>query len=234
MTGAFGGLAVIVDATFKLSPTAPASRTVVAELDDPATLDLAIDAATTSSLTPVSMELELPETRLLVRFESVETAVEQQAAELERLVHAVPSVRSVETLSGDDERARWSAYREHWDAAGTLIKLTTLPRALMPTVQRLADACRRAGLDVATRGRAGLGVVDVRLTGAVEAQAAVIDELRGWLPSGEGAAVVRRAAADLRRAVDPWGPLGSGRPIMAAVKQRFDPAARLNPGRGPV
>ncbi len=71
------------------------------------------------------------------------------------------------------------------------------------------------------------------LDGALDDQAAVIGELRGRLPVGRGSAVIRRGDAALRRQVDPWGAIGDGLPVMQAVKARFDPAGRLNAGRGP-
>jgi glycolate oxidase FAD binding subunit len=41
--------------------------------------------------------------------------------------------------------------------------------------------------------------------------------------------VLLDAPAELRRAVDPWGPL-TAEPLMRRVKARFDPYDTLNPG----
>ena len=116
---------------------------------------------------------------------------------------------------------------------GTLIKLATRPTSLLATLVWLRNACERDGVEMSAAGRAALGVVEVRLEGASEAQARVIERLRDQLPAGEGSAVVRRAGPELRRLVDPWGRIGDALPIMRRIKARFDPDGRLNPGGGP-
>ena len=229
LTGSFGCLGVIVSATFKLAPIAAASRTVLIDLESSDALSSAIATLSSSSLTPTAMELEWLPARLMIRFESVEAAVEQQAREAIGLVagHGVATV-----LSGDDESERW-ARAGRWDEPGTVVKLSTRPTVLVSTLGWLQDACDKYDLQLAAAGRAGLGVVDVWLRGPAEGQARVIGQLRARLPVGEGSAVIRRGDAVLRRQVDPWGPVGDSLPVMQAVKMRFDPQGKLNPGRGP-
>lgn len=231
LTGAFGSLGVIVDATFKLSPRAVASRTTTIEAETLEALDDVVAAVTTSTLTPSVVEIAWPPARLLVRFESVESAVEQQAAELSGLLSG--SATST-ILKGEAEQQFWLRYHDRWDQSGTIIKLSLLPRALVPTLEWLREAAAGAELRMTAQGRAGLGVVDVGLDGPVDAQARLVTQLRERLSSGSGSAVIRRAKADVRRAVDPWGPIGEGLPVMRAIKQRFDPNGILNPGKGPV
>jgi FAD/FMN-containing dehydrogenase len=45
------------------------------------------------------------------------------------------------------------------------------------------------------------------------------------------ALVVEAAPAELRAAIDPWGPRPPSFAIMERLKRRFDPDGRLNPGR---
>ena len=229
LTGSFGCLGLIVSATFKLAPLAAASRTVLIDLESSDALSSAIATLSSSSLTPTAMELEWRPARLMIRFESVEAAVEQQAREAIGLVagHGAATV-----LSGDDESELW-ARAGRWDEPGAVVKLSTRPTALVPTLGWLQDACDKHDLQLAAAGRAGLGVVDAWLRGPVEGQARVIAQLRERLPVGEGSAVIRRGDAVLRRQVDPWGPVGDSLPVMQAVKMRFDPQGKLNPGRGP-
>ena len=54
-------------------------------------------------------------------------------------------------------------------------------------------------------------------------------ELVAALRARMGACVVLDAPAELRRAVDPWGPLAA-EPLMRRIKARFDPHDILNPG----
>ena len=166
----------------------------------------------------------------MVRFESVEASVAQQAD----AACAIAGARGASVvLAGDRERAAWERHASHWSAGGTLVKLSTVPAELFATLAWLRDRAAVDGLEMAAAGRAGLGVVDVRLDGSPEAQAGLVAVLRERLPAGRGSAVIRRGGPELRRRVDPWGPIGDGMRVMMAIKRQFDPAALLNPGRGP-
>ena len=231
MTGSFGTLAVITSATFKLAPVAGSSRTVSIALDALEDAAPLIARLADAPLTPSALELEWPPARLNVRFESVEAAVAQQAAEVVRL--AGVSGGRAGTLEGEAESRLWADYAAGWNASGTLVKLATRPTELVPTLVRLRDACKRDAVEMAAAGRAALGVVEVRLHGSAAAQARIIEQLRESLPAGEGSAVVRQAAPELRRLVDPWGPIGDALPIMQRIKAQLDPDGRLNPGGGP-
>ena len=230
LTGSFGCLGVIVSATFKLAPVAPASRTVVVDVESLDALFPLIDRLQGSGLTPSALELEFPPARLLVRFESVEDAVVQQADEAVRLVSAWGCARAA---AGDAERDLWTRHARLWEGSATLVKLSTLPTALLPTLTRLGSLAVASELRVTAAGRAGLGVVDLTLEGTAEAQARCITALRAGLPIGRGSAVISRGEPDLRQRIDSWGPIGDGFRVMQAVKQRFDPSRTLNSGRGP-
>ena len=230
LTGSFGSLAIIVSATFKLAPIATHSRTVSVELETWAQVGALITRLVRSPLTPSAVELETPPTRLHVRFESVEASVEQQAADMSRLVEGLGSAQ---TARGETESRLWNRYAGRWDDAGTIVKLSTLPSVLIDRLVWLEGACARHEIVLRAAGRAALGVVEVWLRGDVSSQARVIAELREQLPLGDGSAVVRRADPALRRQLDPWGEVGDALPLMRRVKRRFDSAGRLNPGRGP-
>ena len=229
MTGSFGCLGVIVDATFKLAPRASASRTTTAELASVAALARAVSAIAESSLTPTALELVWPG-RLLVRFESVEEAVVQQAAAAAALVE--PHGRSA-VLDADAETTAWRAHAEMYDRAGTLMKVSVPPAELVPTLARIAEVAASHGIAFTAVGRAGLGVADVCLEGPPSGQVRVVAAARDGLSPGRGSAVVRQAETSLRQRVDVWGPIGDGLGVMQAIKRRFDPAGLMNPGRGP-
>ena len=230
LTGSFGCLGVILTATFKLAPAPPASRTLevtVDSLEQAASVAAELAAA---PLTPTALEVSSPPVRLLARFESVEASVSQQAEAARDLVGARGSSA---IHAGPDEQAVWDRHAAHWSAPGTLVKLATVPAELFPTLVWLRGRTADAGIELAAAGRAGLGVVDLRLDGPLEAQAAVVSELRARLPLGRGSAVIRRGEPELRRRAGAWGPIGDALPVMQAIKRRFDPEGTLNPGRGP-
>ena len=108
-----------------------------------------------------------------------------------------------------------------------------LPSDLSVTLAWLDEAARGPSLDCEVVGRAGLGVLYLRLTGAASAQASLVRGLRERISPGRGSVVIRRADRELRSLVDVWGPIGDGSPLMQQVKRQFDPRGILNPGRGP-
>lgn len=230
LTGSFGCLGVVLTATFKLAPLPPASRTVEVEVGDLEAAAPVADDLAKSALTPTAIEVASPPTRLLIRFESVEASVAQQAAAACAIVGARGSAA---VLAGETERAAWIRHAAHWSGGGALVKLSTAPADLFPTLARLRSRAAAAGVDLAVAGRAGLGVVDVRLDGPVDVQASLVEELRSHLPAGRGSAVIRRSDPVLRRRIDAWGPIGDSRRVMEAIKRRFDPDGILNTGRGP-
>ena len=230
LTGSFGCLGVILTATFKLAPDPPASRTVEVTVDSlEAAAPIAAELAG-SPLTPNAIELSWAPARLLVRFESVEASVAQQA----EAARAIVGTRADAVVrSGGDEKETWRRHAAHWSSGGTLVKLSTVPAELFPTLVWVRDRAATDGLEMAVAGRAGLGVIDVRLDGPLDAQARLVGDLRERLPVGRGSAVIRRGDPGLRRIVDAWGPIGDGMRVMTAIKRQFDPDGLLNTGRGP-
>ncbi|HZT77731.1 MAG TPA: FAD-binding oxidoreductase [Vicinamibacterales bacterium] len=227
VTGSFGSLAVIASATFKLYPIPPASRTLVVDASDVAPITAALMA---SQLTPTAIEVQTHPLRLLVRFESIETAAEQQAAQAADVAAKQHGAATV--VSAAEETALWDAHAQRpWSGDGAVVKLTLMPVDVGPTIAWLAETLR--GVDWEAVGRAAVGVLLVRIGGDAAHQAHTIAALRARVPEGRGSLVVLRASDDLKRAVDVWGPAGDALPVMRAIKQQFDPAGVLNPGRGP-
>jgi len=82
-------------------------------------------------------------------------------------------------------------------------------------------------------GCAALGTLEVMLpAAAVPIAPQLIDGLRESLATLEGHAIVRRAPVEVRRRVDPWGPVEPGvMALMHGLRDEFDPRRVLNPGR---
>ncbi len=232
LTGSFGCLGVILTATFKLAPVAEASRTVSVELPESARFGpFAADLLAHAS-TPTALELSTPPARMLIRFESVESVVVEQADQAAALGRGHGGTPVI--LSGEDETAAWRTHETlMFDREGTIVKLSIVPSELSATLVWLDEAAGARGLDYVAIGRAGLGVLYLGLTGPVLEQASLVTTLRERLPAGRGSATIQRADPELKALVDVWGPVGDGLRIMREVKRRFDPTGTLNPGRGP-
>ena len=232
LTGSFGCLGVILTATFKLAPLAEASRTVSVELPAGARCGPLVADLLAHASRPTALELATPPATMLIRFESVESVVVEQADQAATLARAHGG--TVVILTGEEETAAW---REHddrvFDREGTIVKLVVVPSEVSSILAWLDTAAKTRQLDYVVTGRAGLGVLSVGLHGAVSEQAAFVTALRDRLPIGRGSAAIRRADPELKALVDVWGPIGDSLRIMQEVKRRFDPTGSLNPGRGP-
>ena len=229
MCGSLGTLAVVTSATFKLSPVAPSSRTLVASLDDLRRLStLALTLANAPSISPTAIELQSPPHRLLVRFETTESAAAAQttiAAGLCEQFGATPSV-----VSGVSEADLWHEHETRiFETPGTVVKVAVLPTDVAEMLSAFERMTTGASLECAVSGRAALGILLLRLGGQPQKHARVVGELRTAATNrGGSAVVVSTAAEDLTTTKSRWGSVGDAEPVMRAVKARFDPHNILN------
>jgi glycolate oxidase FAD binding subunit len=82
-------------------------------------------------------------------------------------------------------------------------------------------------------GCAALGTLRVVVSGATAAEtAAVTKRVRALVAEVGGSVVIARGSIELRRSVDPWGPVEpQALALMRALRDEFDPGRVLNPGR---
>ena len=233
LSGSFGSLGVIVSATFKLAPMPSTSYTLEAECHATEGLGASLQAILASQLTPSAVEIEGPPHRLLVRFESIDAAAERQAADATRLV--AEHANATRILAGGEDAARWAAHAERpWSGPGAILKIGLLPTSLVSVLDSVQELIGARGADGEVVGRAGLGVLYLRLDASVSVQAGIVQAVRERLAADGGHAVVLRGSCELKASVGAWGPLGDAGRIMHAVKWSFDPAGLLSPGRWPL
>lgn len=231
--GSRGSLGLITAVTFKLAPRAHASKTVVARF--PRAQDAiaaALDLARSPALTPTAIELVVPDTRLLVRFESTEQATHLMAQSATDLLSTAAA--QVTTIEEGAEQGEWAAHHQlessrgeatsHDEAMMSISVLPTASASFFDDIERTATA---TGIGWGATGRAALGLFRLRLSGDAES-------LRRSAPAIRDAAVRRGGHAQalvgadmLSGVMDPLGPLGSSAALALAVKRRFDPSGVL-------
>lgn len=236
ISGSFGTIAAIVDATFKLLPIPQTSQTVVASYADGDAL--AADAArlASSQLEPVALDVRVlvghldaePQRLLAARFATSPEATASQVAEAQRELST-----SSQVLDGPGEGAWWSEQVRHpWTLAGSTIRLSWLPAALADVLRLVDELQRMSGGAVELTARAGLGAGFLRLEGDDAAVASAIERLRSR-PIVTNVVVLRHSGT-LKRTVDPWGTPPDSFRLMQALKRSFDPSGVLNADRGPI
>jgi glycolate oxidase FAD binding subunit len=232
LCGSLGTLAVITRATFKLSPMAPVSYTLVATVSEARRLGTLALAVAGAPLSPSTIEIQSPPHRLLIRFETSPDAAERQTAAASAVCTGLGATTGI--LSGQAEVDAWRAHERHVSSAsGTIVKLAILPTDVAEMLARVESLTAGQGVEYAAVGRAALGVILVRLGGDLVQQAAIVADLRRDTTARRGSAVLLSAPPDLKLKLGAWGPIGDAAPIMRAVKSQFDPRGTLNPGRGP-
>jgi glycolate oxidase FAD binding subunit len=254
--GSLGTVGVIVELSFKLHPLPQAQGLLLAAFGAAEDAAGAIAALMRSPLGPGAVELldagaaaGLPGSPsvsedgvlLIVAALGFEKAVQRQLNDVKALCSkaaGTDAVREGEALTGI-----WSHLREHADpsAAGiALLKLAVPPArsaVALATARRLA---REDGFAPSIQAHAGSGVVYLKVQpesweGAWPGRlGALVSRLRTFA-RGEGGSVVLEAAPAAAKqgadGVDPWGDVGSGFPVMRALKENLDPKGTLNPGR---
>ena len=232
MSGSFGTLAVIVDATFKLLPIAAASRTLVARSADAGSLAATVSAIRSTDLEPLALDLHVAtsgEYWLLVRFATSPEATDAQVNAARAHVGADAAV-----VSGQEEQALWADHqRDVWKKTGSVVRASWLPAALKDVLTTIERVATGSGVAAELVGRAGVGAGFLRIDGDDRAQIAAIQQLRARRATLEHV-VVLRASRAIKDAVDVWGVSPQLASIHRSLKRTFDPEAILNAGRGPI
>ena len=224
-TGALGTLGVIVEAAFKLMPLPPATRSFAIErpsVRDAARLALALrdarlPARALTVLAPEAASLAgLPEApHVLLELAGYEAAIEA----------ATRRIEAVSTASGegvtDAPPDAWGRLRAlAGEQAGVVLRLGVPATRIAATI----EAAR--GLGAAAWGHVAAGSV---LVHAPTIEVASVRVLRRNVEATGGFLVIESGPPGLRAAVDPLG--GGERELVRALKQQFDPAGTLSPGR---
>jgi glycolate oxidase FAD binding subunit len=229
ISGSFGTLAAIVDATFKLLPIPQASATLDAAYDDGDVLARDVMQISASQLEPMAFDVSLDggEYRLRLLFASSPAAVNAQVESAQRLLSKPSSV-----LKDEHEMDVWTTQtRLPWAGTGAVIRFGWLPAKLAEVTTLMHDVQKIAG-PVVMVGRVGIGAGLMRIEADATAQLAVVERLRSsvWV----GNVAVLRAGAELKQQIDVWGPPASAFDAARALKHMFDPTGILNAARGPI
>ncbi len=248
VSGSFGSLAAIVSATFKLSPLAGASSTLIATFERADSLVAALAAITSSQLEASAIEVwtgpakagpyDSPPSvgagfsrpyRLLLKFESTRGALDAHVQK----ARALAGSAACEVVAAATERDLW---REHtraiWASSGMIVKAAWLPASL-GAVLAFIDDLRGTGADAELIGRAAIGSGLLRVEADALIQRTIVERLRSRSDVFRHV-VVLRADAQVKQQLDVWGPLGDAGSLGASLKHVLDPQGILNAGRGPI
>src|SRR5499426_955046 len=237
-----GTLGVLAELTLRLHPLPDAERSWLVLFDNARAAQALAERVVDSALQPSRLELFNARALQLVSAESagagvavsigsVDAAVREQGERLTALARS--SAGRVVPLPAGFWDASESAMAPPESAA--VLQVATLADRLAGTIGAIEDAFGIVAphADVRLAGCAPLGTLRAVVASATAAEtAAVTARIRALVDEVGGSVVVARGPVELRRAVDPWGPV-SPQPLalMRALRDEFDPGRVLNPGR---
>lgn len=252
LIGSHGSLAVITSATFKLLPAPPARgmvAAVFASVEEAHTAAMRIGGSTLGPLTldvaaPVTARMLMPDLPagwlLAVEVAGSEAGVERSRRELLTVTRDAGRV-SVFDLGAPERERLYTGLRDfgcgtapggpvaRTDAA-LLVRAAVLPSQVARVCRLLVAEGEHTGI----LARVGSGLVYGWWpeSGLGELRSRIA-RLRAALRPLEGVLVVERCLPAVKQELDVWGIEGADVALMRRVKQTFDPAGVLSPGRGP-
>jgi len=235
ITGSFGSLAAITDATFKLLPIPKASATLVASYDDAERLGRDAQTLLGSQVEPIAFDVRVAQAgtdttpyQLLMCIASSPSAVDAQIESAQRLLSG-----GARLVRDEAEPALWEQQvRGPWAESGVVARVAWLPAKLAEVVDLVREVQKMAAGRVSLWGRVGAGAGFMTIDGDALTQATVVRRLRSSVFVGN--VNVLRASRELKSQIDVWSLPGSALQTLHALKQSFDPAGILNAGRGPI
>ena len=234
VSGSYGSLAAVTEATFKLLPLPAATATLVVGCEGVEAAGQSAAALAGSQLEPLAFDVQGSwpayagdsEVALLVRFASSPGAVQGQLDAAHALVGG-------ERVSGDADADIWREQtRRPWVGPGMVLRLSWLPAALARALALLDAVSAASSVTLRMAGRVGVGTGYVTVDGTITALVDTVVRLRASADVGHVA--VLRAPPAVKKAVSVWGPPASAVASLRALKHMFDPAGILNAGRGPI
>lgn len=220
LTGSFGTLGIITEATFRLHAVQPHVLTFTVRSTDIAALADLMSAVLKTGLSLEQMQLRTEALNFALDLQLA--SVPESLAEQEQQLRALAPSLSFESADADI----FSAREKLFGGNATVLKIMALSTKLAAIVAGVAALSQLPDYEAACVADP-VGIVTVRLSTAPEQTRDIVADLRERLASSGGAVVTLENNAGL----DPWGASPAAIDVMRSIKQEFDPQRILNPGK---
>jgi glycolate oxidase FAD binding subunit len=232
--GSLGTLGLIVSANFKVLPLARAESTPIASYANLADAMAAAERIRASRVRPAALEVFSQDHvwQVTARIEGREGTVKLLTGEAIDLLQA-----DTTRLDGAESAAWWQAYTDQQEPVTgpdeVLIRGNVRPKGTGAFLTTLLDLVERHNGQlrmVAASPAIGQVIGRVAFVNDSEPEARFLEFHRALLDAADHVAVLA-APPPWKRQIDVWGAEPATIDVMRSLKEQFDPASVLNPGR---
>ena len=231
VVGSAGTLGLITTAYLRLRPLPAVDESILIEATETAPLLEIVSGIVEENLEAVACELASPGMlapgwTLLVRLcGNAESVVDAR-----KRLQAHSDILQIQTRKAG--HSEWQRLEQAELDAFTIVRFADVRTRLAETLQVAQRAVERADKNATIIAHAGDGIVRVILHDTdAETTAHALGEARAALTATGGTVIVHSRSGDLMRRSDAYGATGPTLQFMTRLKQIFDPASILAPGR---
>ena len=242
MTGSLGTLGIITEATFRLYPIQPSSKTIIAyinNLDDINGINQKIlnsdTLLTCFELCSKGLSSDNKTSFYALKIENVKTAVDSQTDQLENLLRQY-KIENRQIISGREEKAFWERITNfYWRNKlknNISLRIRVPISNVFEIVSIIEDFDQRTKSKLKLSASIGLGIINLNLENELSILKNSYVLLSKKLTTLGGNITILSAPTQFKEDLDIWGKVDSGTlNLMRNIKHRFDPDNILNPGR---
>lgn len=230
-TGSLGTLGIIAELTMRVAPIPAHSATIIANGTLTNVAECASELIRTKLLPTIEYLISGGETaswQLAVGFDGFAETVKRQTKDL--MVMAQRLGLTQELIDGARQQDFWQAIADLPVSHDRLIYRLIVPRgALTQTISTILEWIKIQPAP-AICADVAMGTVWLVIP-ANHPALELFPRLIALAQQQRGHAVIFAAPPPLKKSIDVWGPITPAHALMRKIKQEFDPAGLLNPGR---
>jgi len=242
ITGSLGTLGIITEATFRLYPIQPSSKTIIAyinNLDDINEINQKIlnsdTLLTCFELCSKGLSSDNKTSFYALKIENVKTAVDSQTDQLENLLRQY-KIENRQIISGREEKVFWERitnfYWTNRSKNNISLRIRVPISDVYEIVNIIEDIDQRTKSKLKLSASIGLGIINLNLENELSILKNSYVLLSKKLITLGGNITILSAPTQFKEDLDIWGKIDNATlNLMRNIKHRFDPDNILNPGR---
>ena len=242
ITGSLGTLGIITEATFRLYPIQPSSKTIIACINNSDDINEMNQKILNSDTLLTCFELcskrlssDNKTSFYALKIENVKTAVDTQTGQLENLLGQY-KIESWQIISGREETTFWDRITNfYWNKNSKdniSLRIRVPISDVIEIVNIIEDIDQRTKSKLKLSASIGLGIINLNLENEVSILKNSYILISKKLITLGGNITILSAPTQFKEDLDIWGKVDNATlNLMRNIKHQFDPDNILNPGR---